>query len=91
VRAVEDPGLVRELADRRTVLDVCPISNLPTGVVASLNEHPLAALIAHGVPCSLSTDDPARFDTDLGREYETAVEGSGSDVRAPTGRHARCS
>jgi aminodeoxyfutalosine deaminase len=74
VRAVEDPGLVRELADRRTVLDVCPISNLRTGAVASLNEHPLPELIAHGVPCSLSTDDPAMFDTDLGREYETAVD-----------------
>jgi aminodeoxyfutalosine deaminase len=71
---VEDPGLVRELADRRTVLDVCPISNLRTGVVASLHEHPLPVLIAHGVPCSLSTDDPAMFDTDLGREYETAVD-----------------
>ena len=81
VRAVEDPGLVRELADRHTVLDVCPISNLRTGVVASLNEHPLPVLIAHGVPCSLSTDDPAMFDTDLGREYQTAVDRLGLNPR----------
>jgi aminodeoxyfutalosine deaminase len=72
---------VRELADRRTVLDVCPISNLRTGVVASLNEHPLPALIAHGVPCSLSTDDPAMFGTDLGHEYETAVDRLGLSPR----------
>lgn len=73
IRAVEDPGLVRELAGRGTVLDVCPISNLRTGAVASLAEHPLPHLVGAGVPCSLSTDDPAMFDTDLTREYEAAT------------------
>lgn len=71
---VEDPAMVRELADRRTVLDVCPISNLRTGAVRSLAEHPLPALVDAGIPCSLSTDDPAMFDTDLGREYEVATD-----------------
>ena len=70
IRAVEDPGLVRELADRRLVLDVCPISNLRTRAVASLDEHPLPRLVAAGVPCSISTDDPAMFGTDLTRDYD---------------------
>jgi aminodeoxyfutalosine deaminase len=73
VRAVEDAGLVAELADRGTVLDVCPLSNLRTGVVRSLEEHPLPRLVAAGVPCSISTDDPAMFDTDLTRDYEAAA------------------
>ncbi len=72
-RAVEDPALLRDLADRRMVLDVCPISNLRTGAVASLDAHPLPHLHRAGVPCSLSTDDPAMFDTDLTREYDHAV------------------
>src|SRR5206468_12283721 len=55
IRAAEDPGLVRELADRRIVLDVCPISNLRTRAVASLEEHPLPRLIAAGARCSIST------------------------------------
>ena len=71
-RAVEDPGLVQELADRGLVLDVTPISNVRTGAVASLAEHPLPDLVAAGVPCSVSTDDPEMFDTDLTREYEAA-------------------
>jgi aminodeoxyfutalosine deaminase len=71
IRAVEDPGMVRELAARGTVLDVCPTSNLRTGAVASLQEHPLPALIAAGVSCSISTDDPAMFETDLSIEYAT--------------------
>jgi aminodeoxyfutalosine deaminase len=72
IRAVEDPALVRDLAARGTVLDVCPISNLRTGVVRSLEEHPLPHLLAAGVRCSISTDDPAMFGTDLGRDYEAA-------------------
>jgi len=73
IRAVEDSGLVAELAGRGTVLDVCPISNLRTRAVASLEEHPLPRLVAAGVRCSISTDDPAMFDTDLTRDYEAAA------------------
>jgi aminodeoxyfutalosine deaminase len=72
IRAEEDPGLVRELAGRGTVLDVCPLSNLRTGAVRSLEEHPLPRLVAAGVRCSISTDDPAMFDTDLTRDYAAA-------------------
>jgi aminodeoxyfutalosine deaminase len=73
IRAVEDPELVRELAERQIVLDVTPISNLRTGVVRSLDEHPLPELVAAGIPCTVSTDDPEMFDTDLTREYEAVA------------------
>jgi aminodeoxyfutalosine deaminase len=73
IRAVDDPGLVREIADRGIVLDVCPISNLRTRVVASLAEHPLPQLVAAGVACSVSTDDPAMFDTDIETDYAAAL------------------
>jgi aminodeoxyfutalosine deaminase len=73
IRAVDDAVLVRELADRGTVLDVCLVSNLCTGAVHSLAQHPLLRLTAEGVRCSLSTDDPAMFDTNLDREYSIAA------------------
>src|SRR3954447_1737432 len=73
IRAIEDSGLVAELADRGIVLDVCPLSNLRTGAVPSLEEHPLPQLVAAGVRCSISTDDPAMFETDLTRDYEAAA------------------
>jgi aminodeoxyfutalosine deaminase len=41
--------------------------------VSSLAEHPLPRLVAAGVLCSISTDDPAMFDTDLTRDYEAAT------------------
>jgi aminodeoxyfutalosine deaminase len=73
IRAIDDSGLTREIADRALVLDVCPVSNLRTGAVRSLAEHPLPRLVAAGVRCSISTDDPAMFDTDLTRDYAAAT------------------
>jgi aminodeoxyfutalosine deaminase len=73
IRAVEDPGLLREIVDRRVVLDICPVSNLRTRAVASLAEHPLPQLVAAGARCSISTDDPAMFGTDLSTDYDAAV------------------
>jgi aminodeoxyfutalosine deaminase len=73
IRAVDDPDLMAELGDRRIVLDVCPTSNLRTRTVADLANHPLPRLIEAGVACSVNTDDPAMFGTDLGREHEIAL------------------
>jgi len=80
IRAVEDPALAAELAERGIVCDVTPISNLRTGIVVSLDEHPLREMIAAGIPCSISTDDPALFDTDLNRDC-AAAEGLGLQPR----------
>ncbi len=73
IRAVEDPGLLRELAERGIVLDVCPTSNVRTGVVRSLAEHPLPELLAAGVRCTVNTDDPAMFGSNLDTEFATAL------------------
>jgi aminodeoxyfutalosine deaminase len=73
IRALEDPALVRELADRGVVLDVCLTSNVRTGVVPSLSAHPLPKLLAAGLACTVNTDDPAMFGTDLGAEHAIAL------------------
>jgi aminodeoxyfutalosine deaminase len=71
-RAVENPALVKELRERGIVLDVCPVSNVRTGAVPALEKHPLRDLAAAGICCTVNTDDPAMFDTDLAREHEAA-------------------
>ena len=44
IRAVEDDAVLDEIVRRGLVLDVCPTSNLRTGVVASVDAHPLPKL-----------------------------------------------
>ncbi|MGH3263051.1 MAG: adenosine deaminase, partial [Trebonia sp.] len=73
ISAVGDPELMAELAARQLVLDVCLTSNLRTKAVATIDEHPLKRLIDAGVLCTLNTDDPAMFGTDLGHEHELAA------------------
>jgi aminodeoxyfutalosine deaminase len=73
VRAAEDPALLRELADRGIVCDVCLYSNLRLGLVDSIAEHPLPQLLAAGVPCTVNTDDPTFFDCDLTAEHAAAL------------------
>jgi adenosine deaminase len=72
VRAIEDPGLVRELAAQGTVLEVCPTSNVVLGVVPSWEAHPLRRLLDAGVRVTLGSDDPPWFGATLEGEYEVA-------------------
>lgn len=69
VRAVEDPALVRQLAESRVPLEVCPSSNRCLGVVADLASHPFDRLYRAGVALSVNSDDPPFFDTTLAGEY----------------------
>ncbi|GAB2690489.1 adenosine deaminase [Thalassiella azotivora] len=72
INAVQDERLLAHLAERQVPLEVCPTSNLRTGAVADLAEHPFPRLREAGVPVSLASDDPGMFDTTLNREYELA-------------------
>ena len=73
VRAIENPDLVRRLADERIVLECCPGSNIALGVYPDFAVHPFPQLAAAGVPVTLNADDPPFFHTDLVREYEIAA------------------
>lgn len=73
VRAMEDPGVVKYAADHGVTFDVCPISNVALRVVPSMKEHPIRRLLAAGVRCTVSTDDPLCFANSLTEEYEALV------------------
>lgn len=74
VRAAEDPTLLSELTRRGIVLEVCPSSNVDSGVVNSLAEHPLPALIQAGVRVTLNTDDPALSGITLSEEFRRVLQ-----------------
>lgn len=69
VRAIEDPGLVELLAERRIPLGICPTSNLVLGVYPSIEQHPVERLRSAGVRVSLNTDDPELLGANLVGEY----------------------
>jgi adenosine deaminase len=79
VRAIEDPALVDELAERGIVLECCPTSNVVLGVYPSYSEHPLPRLAAAGVRFTLGSDDPPYFGASIGGEYAIAQEKLGFD------------
>jgi aminodeoxyfutalosine deaminase len=72
IRAVEDPSLMEHLREKNIPLEVCITSNVRTGAVASLKEHPVRRLYDAGVPLVLNTDDPALFGCTLAGEYDVA-------------------
>ena len=71
-RAFEDPALVAYLSEAGIPLEVCPTSNVCTGVVATLRDHPLAKYHRSGVRVTLSSDDPTMFGSDIVAEYRQA-------------------
>jgi adenosine deaminase len=73
-RAIEDPELVDHLAEKRIPIEMCPISNVRTGVAASIAAHPIRALFDRGLLVTVNTDDPKMFGTSLEEEYRALAE-----------------
>lgn len=76
-----DPQLVSMLAMSGTFVELCPGSNVATGAVARLADHPLRTFLDAGVRCCLNTDDPELFGLTLTGEYAAATEQFGLTVR----------
>jgi adenosine deaminase len=72
--AVEDDNVMKMLVDRKVLLEVCPISNVRTGSVESMEAHPIRKLLDAGVLVSISTDDPGMFQTTIIDEYRALVD-----------------
>lgn len=77
IRAIEDPAVVALARDRGVTFDTCPISNVKLRVVPSIAAHPLRGLMAAGVRCTVSTDDPLIFGNSLAGEYAALAEEGG--------------
>lgn len=80
IASAQDPALMAALVERGITLEVCPTSNVCTGAVPSLREHPFPLLREAGIRLTLNTDDPGMFDTDLNREYAIAYDVFGVDA-----------
>ena len=68
-RAEEDERLLDYLAERQLPLEVCPLSNMRTGVVAAIEAHPVRRYFERGLFITINTDDPKMFGNSLAEEY----------------------
>jgi adenosine deaminase len=71
VHSVDDPVVLGMLRERGTVLEVCPSSNLNTGVLRSVADvrRVVRALIDNGVRFTISTDGPEMLRSYLRDEF----------------------
>ena len=84
-RAAEDESLLYYLAEQRIPVELCPISNVRTGIVASIADHPARRYYDLGMLLSINTDDPSMFGNSLAEEYRLLEEQLGftrDDIRA---------
>ena len=68
-RAGEDERLLDTLAERQIPIEMCPLSNVRTGVVPSIEAHPIRRFFERGLAVTVNTDDPKMFGNSLAEEY----------------------
>ncbi|GLQ06199.1 adenosine deaminase [Sneathiella chinensis] len=81
VRAGEDPLLVEELADRKIPLELCPGSNIATGLFQDYQTHPFRDFMEAGCIVTLNSDDPPFFATSIGKEYDRVAKAANLDLK----------
>ena len=71
--AIRDAGVMALLRERKIPVEVCPTSNVSTGLIARFEDHPLPKFLEEGLVVTLNSDDPAMFGTSLEEEYRQAA------------------
>jgi len=76
IACVKDVKLMRYLAQTKTVLEICPTSNINTKVVKDYSEFKkiFTSLIDHGVKFTLNTDGPEMQQVNLREEFRRLLQ-----------------
>lgn len=82
--AAQDAELIEVLSERQIPVEICLSSNVRTGCLTDLTQHPVRQLFDAGLLVTINTDDPTMFHTSLNHEYELA-----QDVFGFTDEHLR--
>ncbi len=76
-RSLEDPALVKRLADEGMTLTVCPLSNHKLCVVDDLANHPIDRMLGEGLRATINSDDPAYFGGYVADNYRAVAAARG--------------
>jgi adenosine deaminase len=69
IRIVDSPEYAAVMAEKKVPFEVCPVSNYAIGSTPSAFPHPIRQMVDLGVYCTLNSDDPAMFSTNLAAQY----------------------
>ncbi len=72
-RLREDPDLLNYVTDHRIPLEICLTSNVQTGIVKTIHDHPFEFYYDYGVRVTLNTDNRLMSNTSMTRELHLAV------------------
>ena len=91
IRIVDSPEYAAVMRERNIPFEVCPVSNYAIGSTPIDKPHPIRQMVDLGVRCTLNSDDPAMFSTNLAAQYSVlAGQGFSWDepLEASTTRHS---
>lgn len=76
-RAIQDEAVFTQLLESKVLLEICPMSNVLTGSVESIEAHPVRTIFDRGVPISISSDDSGVFDISILDDYAALAQHHG--------------
>jgi adenosine deaminase len=74
IRIVDSPEYAAEMRARNIVFEVCPVSNYAIGSTPLDEPHPIHKMVDLGLRCTVNTDDPAMFSTDMAAQYQLLAD-----------------
>ena len=73
-KAIRFGDLAQYILDKRIPLEICLSSNLHTGAIDKIENHPFGTLFKEKFRVTINTDDRLMSDTTLTKEFMTAVK-----------------
>jgi adenosine deaminase len=74
IRIVDSPEYAHVMREKQIVFEVCPVSNYAIGSTPRDQPHEIRKMVDMGLRCTLNTDDPAMFSTDMAAQYELLLK-----------------
>jgi len=74
IQCHRDEEVLNFVVEKQIPLEVCPTSNILTGAVSSIEEHPIRKLIDKGCFVTISSDDPGIFNQDTLEDYQLLLD-----------------
>ncbi len=70
ITCMNDQKLIKYLKKNQIPIEVSPSSNYHLGIINTTEKHPIRKMVDSGILCTINTDDPAMFSTNLSNEFE---------------------